>query len=167
MNINKKIVAIVAISVLARIVVAWGAWWYFANSSNKANDQNTSSAVVLEKVCSDELLGRANTALNSSNINDLKQVYEEVIELPNFQNDQNCTYIAAWYSYVVGDLSKASAYQQRLSKLMLHATDYSSILDPAPLSPEVLGGKISGLKTSADTNDQFQTTEDGLTPEKD
>lgn len=152
------------------LVVSLGlaAYLFWFNKEDDSNDTKKTivdEPVSLQKVCSDDLLRRANTALNNNNTADLKTVYDEILTLENYENDQNCVYLLSWYNYVIANYDQASEYQARLSKLMIQATGYSQIFNPAPQRPEALADTIAGSKTNSEANQQFEEEDARLAPD--
>ncbi len=149
------------------ICLVTAAYWYVSTqkkSNTNTIDNTQSSSVTVKKICSDDLIGRASTAIRDNNTEALKNVYDEVQKQADYLDDQNCTYIAAWYNYSIGNLKNAREYQQRLVKLMLKAESYSYSFDPVPLSADALGNAISVAESSSKANQQEQEIDESLAP---
>lgn len=116
--LSKKTKLIIIISASIVVIIGATILVYFMLQSNQtaqAPETNTQAKqIAQEKVCTDDILTKANTALINRDIDTLTSVSDQIIGLKNYDHDINCLYVLTRFAV---DISSATLARDYLDKL--------------------------------------------------
>jgi hypothetical protein len=98
---------------VAIIVIAAGVASLFIIRKN----QLANKAATPVKVCSEDTIKKASSAIKTNDKASLSAIESEIIRLKDYQRDQSCLYVTVWSALSVGEIKKAEGYLVSLKKV--------------------------------------------------
>lgn len=156
-NRRKPKLLIIAIIVVVVLLGLGLVWWI-----NSRNNQPEVAAAIPDgtsKICSDQLIRDASSAIGASDMSKLDTVAVQVQAIERHQHDVNCNYIVARYFIMAGQYDKAGQYVENVSHQRNRGVAYSGIFDPPADAPEVLRSALDTGKSNTEAGESRRNTE--------
>jgi hypothetical protein len=113
---------------------------YLAVIPKNPND----NIVVVRQICGDEIISQYNDAVKGQDFDAMKEVYDDIREKQNYQDDASCVYMALQYTLLAGDAEGSQELFAQLKDLNERHNRISEQI-ALPMSQADLGLYVEGV----------------------
>lgn len=156
---SRKFIPFLVLGILIFIVLLGAiSWWYFDKFPDKfpINIGNKgASDGVTRKVCSDKLIAKYSRAVEEHDLTVQYELAREVIEIPGFEDDINCNYIATQYAIRREDATEAKRALERIKKMLNGGATYSRAFRRVH-PPDVFDSIIESIRDEESAGIEFK-----------